>query len=101
MQTWEAQNALPKHTLSICLDKNYFLAPLEDKVHYSQDPQPLYSEKNIKNGSHDTHLKIILVQCFLFSIFSEISCIQTNHRCTFTTFSLYFYNKIGRLLPSF
>ena len=45
MQMWEAQNVLPKRTLSICLDRNYFPTPLGDKVHYSQDPQLLYSEK--------------------------------------------------------
>ena len=35
-------------------------------THYLRDPQPLYSEKNIKNGSTVlfTHLKIILLQCF-------------------------------------
>ena len=37
-----------------------------DIMHYSQNPQPLYSEKNIKNGSTAlfTYLKIILLQCF-------------------------------------
>ena len=38
-------------------------------------------KKNIKNGSHTalfTHLKIILLQCFRFSVFSKISCIQTD-----------------------
>ena len=37
-------------------------------VHYSQDPQVLYSEKNFKMGltALFTHLKIILLQCFQF-----------------------------------
>ena len=38
-------------------------------MHCSREPQPLYSEKNIKNESHDTihtFKKIILLQCFHF-----------------------------------
>ena len=48
-------------------------------MHYSQDLQPLYSEKK-KMGPTTlfTHLKIILLQCFQFSVFSKISCIRTN-----------------------
>ena len=40
----------------------------------------VYVFKNIKNGSTQlfTHLKIILLQCFQFSISAKISCIQTD-----------------------
>ena len=39
-------------------------------VHCSWDPQPLYSEKKLKMGltALFTHLKIILLQCFQFSV---------------------------------
>ena len=50
-----------------------------DKVHCSQDLQPLYSEKKIlKMGPTAlfTHLKIILLQCFQFSVFRKISYIR-------------------------
>ena len=71
MQKWEAHFALPKRTLSICLDRNYFPAPLGDKVHCSQDPQPHYSEKkNIKNGSHDTIHTFKNYFGTMFSVFS-------------------------------
>ena len=42
--------------------------------HCSQDPQPLYSEKILKMGSTVlfTHLKIILLQCFQFSVLAKI-----------------------------
>ena len=44
-------------------------------------PTTTLFRKNIKNGSHTalfTHLKIILLQCFRFSVFSKISCIRTD-----------------------
>ena len=50
-----------------------------DKVHYSQDWQPLYSEKNIlKKGpiALFTHPKIILLWYFQFLAFNKISCIR-------------------------
>ena len=41
-------------------------------LHCSRDPQLLYLEKNFKMGLTVlfTHLKIILLQCFLFLVFS-------------------------------
>ena len=51
----------------------------------SWDSQSLYSEKNIKNGSHGTShkLKNILLQCFQFSVSVKISCIQTDPKFHF------------------
>ena len=53
-------------------------------IHCSWDPQSLYSEKKkLKMGLMIlfTHLKIILLQCFQFSVFSKISCIQMDLKC--------------------
>ena len=50
-------------------------------VYCSWDPQVLYlRKKKLKMGPTTlfAHLKIILLQCFQFSIFSKISCIQTD-----------------------
>ena len=51
----------------------------------SWDPQPLYSEKNIKNGSHGTihtfkfyFATVFSVFSFLFSVSAKISLIQTD-----------------------
>ena len=45
-------------------------------MHCSQDPQLLYSEKNIKNRFHDTIHTFKNYFTTVFSIFSKISCIQ-------------------------
>ena len=42
------------------------------------DPQPLYSEKNIKNWSYSTIHTFKNYFVTVFSIFSKISCIQTS-----------------------
>ena len=47
-------------------------------THYSYDPQPLYSEKNIKNGSHGTIYTFKNYFATVFSVFSKINCIQTD-----------------------
>ena len=47
-------------------------------THYSWDPQLLYSEKNIKNGSHSTIHTFKNYFVTVFSIFNKINCIQTN-----------------------
>ena len=49
----------------------------------SLDLQPLYSEKILKMGPMAlfTHLKIILLQRFQFSVFRKISCIQIDPTC--------------------
>ena len=90
------------HKLSICLDWAYFLRVCGFFffffwcTHFSQrqsvmfmycswDPQPLYSEKKKKLKMSlmtlFTYLKIILLQCFQFSVFSKISCIQMDLKC--------------------
>ena len=54
-------------------------------MHCPWNPQPLYSKKIFKLGPTTlfTHLKIILLQCFQFSIFSKISYIQMDPKyCT-------------------
>ena len=45
-------------------------------MYCSQDPQLLYSEKNIKNGSHDTIHIFKNYFATVFSVFSKISNIQ-------------------------
>ena len=47
-------------------------------MHCSQDPRLLYSEKNIKNESHGTIHPFKNYFAIVFSVFSKISCIQTN-----------------------
>ena len=49
-------------------------------IHCLQDPQPLYSEKKIKNGSHGTiyTFENYFATVFLVSVFNKISCIQTD-----------------------
>ena len=48
-------------------------------------PTSLYLEKILKMSLTTlfTHLKIILLQCLQFSVFSKISCIQTDPICEF------------------
>ena len=96
------------HKLSICLDWAYFLCVSvflslslslfffffmhafqpETKctihalfIHCSWDPQPLYSEKNIKNGSYSTIHTFKNYFATMFSVFSKISCIQMDSKC--------------------
>ena len=47
-------------------------------THCSWDPQPLYLEKNIKNGSHGTIHKFKNYFATLFSVFNKINYIQTD-----------------------
>ena len=72
-------------------------------VHYARDPpprwQPYLHWNDTVQGTHKplfsttfllkmgltalfTHLKIILLQCFQFSVFNKINCIQTNPNFT-------------------
>ena len=37
-----------------------------------------------------TYLKIILLQCFQFSVSAKISCIQSDPKCAFTTTQFFF-----------
>ena len=55
-------------------------------VHYSRDPQVLYSEKNIKNGSHDTVHTFKNYFTIVFPVFSKISDIQTDPKSFNTIF---------------
>ena len=45
-------------------------------THCSRDPHSLYSEKNIKNGSHNTIHTFKNYFATVISVFSKISCIQ-------------------------
>ena len=54
-------------------------------LHCSWNPQPLYSEKkNIKNRSHRTIHTFKNYFATVFSVFSKISCIQTDSKITWT-----------------
>ena len=55
-------------------------------VHYLWDSQVLYSEKNIKNGSHDTIHIFKNYFAIVFSVFSKISGIQTDPKSSNTIF---------------
>ena len=46
-----------------------------DIMHCSRDPQPLYSEKNIKNGFYGTIYTFKIYFTTVFSVFNKISCI--------------------------
>ena len=46
-----------------------------DIMHCSRDSQPLYSEKNIKNGFYGTIYTFKIYFTIVFSVFSKISCI--------------------------
>ena len=46
--------------------------------HCSWDPQPLYLEKNIKNGSHGIIYIFKNYFAKIFSVSAKISCIQTD-----------------------
>ena len=47
-------------------------------THCLRDPQPLYSEKKIKNGSYGTIHIFKNYFIIMFLVFSKISCIQTD-----------------------
>ena len=71
-------------------------------THCSRDPQLLYSEKNIKNGSYGTihTFKNYFLQCFQFLVFSKINCIQMDHeRRSFlqTKITILLYPKLATL----
>ena len=55
-------------------------------VHYLWDSQVLYSEKNIKNGSHDTIYTFKNYFAIVFSVFSKINGIQTDPKSSNTIF---------------
>ena len=55
-------------------------------VHYLWDSRVLYSEKNIKNGSHDTIHTFKNYFVIVFSVFSKISGIQTDPKSSNTIF---------------
>ena len=49
-------------------------------MHCSQDPQPLSSNNNNKNESHSTIHTFKNYFATVFSVFSKISCIQTDSK---------------------
>ena len=55
-------------------------------VHDLWDSQVLYSEKNIKNGSHDIIHTFKNYFAIVFSVFSKISGIQTDPKSSNTIF---------------
>ena len=59
-------------------------------THWSRDPQLLYSKKKFKNWSHSTIYPFQNYFTTVFSIFSKINCIQTDHSLRKDT--SYFWN---------